>query len=272
MIAVILLALAVAGMLPGAEPHDTLLDRGFNNMYNLDFAAAHRCFQDWGRLHPDDPMGPVSDAAAYLYSEFDRLRVLQSEFFTEDTSFFRRQRELKPDPAIRGLFQTAVGRGQTVAGAVLSRKPDDENAMLASVLSVGLKADYLAMIEKRNAAALTELKTSRTMAEQLLAKHPTCYDAYLAVGVENYMLSLKAAPLRWFLQLTGAQTDKETGIERLRITAEKGRFLQPYARLLLGVAALRDKDKATALKILEWLSTRYPQNRLYREELAKLKH
>jgi hypothetical protein len=69
----------------------------------------------------------------------------------------------------------------------------------------------------------------------------------------------------------GAQTDKQTGIERLRITAEKGRLLKPYARLLLAVAALRDKDTATAKGILAWLSSKFPQNKLYREELSKLK-
>jgi hypothetical protein len=56
----------------------------------------------------------------------------------------------------------------------------------------------------------------------LLAIDPSCYDAHLAVGVEYCMLSLKPAPARWFLQRTGAQTDREGGIQRLGITAEKG--------------------------------------------------
>ena len=63
-------------------------------------------------------------------------------------------------------------------------------------------------------------------------------DAYLAVGVENYMLSLKPAPVRWILHMTGAQTDKETGVRQLKLTAEGGRYLRPYARLLLAVAAV----------------------------------
>ena len=75
------------------------------------------------------------------------------------------------------------------------------------------------------------------LAERLLAVDPTYYDAYLAVGVENYLLSLKPAPMRWVLGWTGAQTDRETGLARLRITADKGHYLLPYARLLLAVAA-----------------------------------
>jgi hypothetical protein len=211
-------------------------------------------------------MGPVSEAAAYLFGEFDRLRILQSEFFTDDNTFLHRNR-LTPDPTVKSAFEQALQRAEQLA----SRAPaGDANAGLATLLRIGLHADYLALVEKRNIAALSEVKTSRTLAEQLLAKHPECYDAWLAVGVENYLLSLKPAPVRWMLRLGGAQTDKDTGIARLRITAEKGRYLKPYARLLLAVAAVRDKKPLEAKQILSWLSTEFPRNHLYREELAKL--
>jgi hypothetical protein len=253
-----------------AEAQGSLLDRGYRHMYNLDFADAHRAFRDWERAHPEDPMGPVSDAAAYLFSEFDRMRILQSEFFTDDRSFFSREKALNPDPAVKRDFEQTLAQGEKLASAALSKSPNDENALLANVLRMGLHADYLALIEKRNFAALSEMKQSRGIAERLLAKYPQCYDAYLAVGVENYMLSLKPAPVRWLLRAGGAQTDKQTGIERLRMTAEHGRLLMPYARLLLAVAALRDKDSATAKRTLVWLSSEFPQNKLYREELSKI--
>ena len=84
------------------------------------------------------------------------------------------------------------------------------------------------------------------------------------------MLSLKAAPVRWFLQLAGAQTDREVGVERLTLTAEKGHYLKPYARLLLAVDALRRKDTSKAREILTALTQQFPHNRLYVEELARL--
>jgi hypothetical protein len=254
---------AVAGAAP--------LDDAYRSMYNLDFAKAHQILRQYESAHPGDPMGPVSDAAAFLFAEFDRLNILQSEFFTQDGSFSRRQRSLVPDPAAKRDFEAALARTDRVASEALRRNPDDENAMLATLLRVGLHADYLAFIEKRNMAALTEVKQSRSSAESLIAKHPQCYDAYLAIGLENYILSLKPLPVRWLLRLGGAQTDRQAGIERLRITAEKGHYLLPYARLLLAVAALRDKDFETARSSLAWLAAEFPANQLYREELAKLK-
>jgi hypothetical protein len=72
------------------------------------------------------------------------------------------------------------------------------------------------------------------------------------------------------LQLGGAQTDRERGIENLRLTAAKGQYLQPYARLLLAVAALRSKDRTQARDLLMGLVRDFPRNRLYSEELARL--
>lgn len=108
------------------------------------------------------------------------------------------------------------------------------------------------------------------MAEKLLAIDNTFYDAWLAIGVENYLLSIKPAPVRWFLRLGGAQIDKQQGLARLRLTAEKGHYLKPFARLLLAVAALRDNDRARARELLAALNREYPHNRLYLQELARL--
>jgi hypothetical protein len=91
------------------------------------------------------------------------------------------------------------------------------------------------------------------------------------MGVEAYILGSKPMPLRWILRMTGSNTDREDGIRKVRLAAEDGRYLRPFARLLLAVAALRDNDVHTAGAILEDLSKQYPHNRLYAEELARLR-
>jgi len=261
------LVLAIA---PPARGENSLLDTGYRQMYDLDFDAAHRSFQQWEQLHPDDPMGPVSDAAAYMFAEFDRLRILQSEFFTDDRGWIGR-RKLTPDPAVKRKFEDDLERSRVLADRALARAPGDENALFATILRRGLHADYLALVERSYLAALREVKAGRVLAEKLIAANPKLYDVHLAVGVENYLLSLKPAPVRWFLRLGGAQIDRETGLARLRITAEKGRYLKPYARLLLAVAALRDKDRVRARELMAGLASEFPHNRLYAEELARLR-
>ena len=254
-----------ASVTAGASAN-SLLEQGYRQMYNLQFAEAHHTFAEWKRTNPADPMGPVSDAAAYLFSEFDRLHILQSEFFTHDQHFIT-DHKLTPDASVKQEFQKALQDARDLA----AKTPTDKNAQFAAILASGLESDYLALIEKRYAASFQKMKASRQMAERLLAADPECYDAYIAIGVENYMLSTKAATVRWALRLFGgAQTSREVGLQKLKLTAEKGHYMAPFARLMLAVTALRENDTGRAYELLADLIREYPLNPLYRQELARL--
>lgn len=260
-------ALAGAGHLL-ADASDPLAS-GYQDMYNLRFDAAHQAFESYERANPANPMGPVSDAAAYLFFEFERLNVLRSEFLTANSSFLSRNK-LKADPQVKRDFEAALERSKELSDAMLKKQPDAREALLADVLRIALHADYVALIEKDNWQALTEVKQARTLADQLVQKYPDCYDAYLAVGVENYILSQKIAPLRLLLRWTGSQTDKGTGIAKLRLVAEKGQYLKPYAKILLAIAALRDDHRDEAVTLLKQLASQFPRNDLFRDEIQKL--
>ncbi len=252
-----------------ADIPETLIAAGYREMYDLHFAQAHHTFRQWELSHPDDPLAPVSDAAAYLFSELDRLHILQSEFFLHDEAFLKSHR-LQPDPEVKLKFDNALAASERISDRILAHSPGNETALYATILRLGLRSDYSALIEKHYFASLRDMKDARVLAEQLLARDPGYYDAYVAVGIENYILSLKPAPLRWLLRVGGAETDREKGIRELRLTAEHGYYLRPFARLLLAVAALRNNDPATARSLLSGLAVEFPDNSLYREELARL--
>jgi hypothetical protein len=245
------------------------LNDGYYDMYNLDFPAAHQKFQQWMSTHPQDPMGPASDAAAWLFGEFDRLHVIDVQLFADQSRFDNRQR-LTPDPAVRKSFDDRAAQAERLADVALQRNPRDTNALYVKTVICGMQSDYALMIDKRDIAALNLSKQASAFSRQALAIDPSLYDAYLATGVENYMLSLKPAPIRWILNLTGADTDREEGIRLLRLTAAKGHYLAPFARMMLAVAALRDSRPQDAKDILTALSKEFPQNTLYQRELARI--
>lgn len=245
------------------------LDAGYCAMYDLHFDQARIDFEQWRKLHPADPMGPVSEAASYLFAEFNRLGILRSRFFVDDKQF-KQLPKSTPDPAVKQAFEQALKESSRLADERLTRAPGDSNALLAKTMVEGLRADYLALIEGRNLASLQAMKRAAVLADQLLRADPTCYDAYLATGAENYLLSLNRAPVRWMLRLYGVETDRSRGLRELQITAEKGRFLRPYARLLLAVAALRDNNRNRARHLLAGLAHDFPGNPLYAQELAEL--
>lgn len=245
------------------------LDEGYYDMYNLDFPGAHQKFQQWMTAHPQDPMGPASDAAAWLFGEFDRLHIIDVQLFADQSRFDNRQR-LTPDPTVRKSFDDRSDQANRLADAALQRNPKDTTALYVKTVICGMKSDYALMIDKRDIAALNLSKQASSYSKQVLAINPTLYDAYLATGVENYMLSLKSAPVRWLLSITGAETDREEGIRLLRLTAAKGHYLAPFARMMLAVAALRDNHPQEAKDILLALSKEFPQNTLYVRELARI--
>jgi hypothetical protein len=264
------LPLVLLTLAADAPPNVPALLIGYSQMYDLQFGEAHKTFSEYTRENPGDPVAVASDAAAYLFQEFDRLQILRSEFFAHDDNF-RSPAKLMPDPEIRKVFDARLVNARALASEALASDPQDRNALFAMILILGLKADFDGLIDKRYLSALTAMKDARTTADKLLMIDPSYHDAHLALGVENYVLSLKPAPLRWFLQIAGAGTDRQRGIERLRITADKGYYLKPYARLLLAVAALRDKDRERARDLLAELALQFPHNRLFVEELNRLR-
>jgi hypothetical protein len=247
----------------------TSLDHGFSLLYNLDFARAHQVFLSWQQEHPDNPMGPACDAAGLLFSEFNRLGVLEAQFYADDQSFAAREK-LTPDANVRDRFYAALDQADSRARSRLTKNPKDRDALLALTMSSGLKADYAGLIEKRNLASLRYTKEATAWAQQLLAVDPECYDAHLATGVSQYIIGSMAAPIRWLVRLGGVSGDKQKGIADLQLTAQRGHYLAPFARILLAIAYVREKDKPRARQLLVSLREEFPQNPLFTQEIARL--
>ena len=258
----------------GAEPGAGLstpsgLDQGFAGLYNMDFAGAQRDFSAWQAQHPEDPVGPVSEAAGLLFSEFNRLGVLESQFYANDEAFAARAK-LTPDPAVKDRFEGAIQRAERLAAARLAKDSGDHDALFAQTLSSGLQADYAALIEKHNMSSLHYAKEASTRAQHLLSICSNCYDAHLATGFSKYIIGSMAAPVRWLLRMGGMPADKQGGISDLKVTAEHGHYLAPFARILLAIAYVREKDKPRALDMLTSLRSDFPGNSLFPREIARL--
>ena len=263
------LVLVISAPLVFADLPSARLDRGFLRLYDLDFSGGQREFESWEKLNPDNPMGPASEAAGILFSEFDRLGVLEAQFYVED-SVFAARKKYEADPGQRVRFDRQLSRAEDLAKSRLSRDSRDRDALLAMTLAAGLRSDYAALIEKRNLASLHYTKEATAWAQQLLAADPGCYDAHLAGGISRYIIGSMAAPVRWFLRLGGVSGDKADGIAELQKTAAKGQLLAPFARILLAIAYVREKDLPHARELLLGLQRDFPNNALFGRELARL--
>jgi hypothetical protein len=245
------------------------LDQGFRMLYNLDFDQAHQVFLSWQQDHPQDPVGPTAEAAGILFSEFHRLGVLEGQFYENDKKFLDRDKR-EPDAGVRDRFQSALTKAQNAASVRLAANAQDRDALFAMTLSSGLQADYAALIEKKNISSLHYTRDANDWADKLLAVDPNCYDARVATGFSKYIIGSMAAPVRWFLRMGGVAGDKQQGIAELQMTADHGRYLGPFARILLAIAYVRDKDTTKARVLLASLRDEFPKNTLFTNEIARL--
>ena len=266
----VLVLLAALIALPEAAAQDAAsLETGWRMMYGLDFRSADQVFGQWRREHPCDPLGPMSTASTSLFEELDRRGVLQAQFFVDDASFLAR-RPVAADPEMRTRFEIALADTETLAQRVLAAEPRNHDALFAQAMVYGLRADYAALIEERNMAFLSDSRKAAALARTLLEFAPEYADARLADGVAQYVVGSLIAPLRWVLRFAGYRGDRARGMGEVAVTAAHGRFLGPFARILLALAYLRTHDNAQARELVAGLARDFPTNGLFARELQRM--
>jgi hypothetical protein len=253
-----------------AGPPAPSLDEAFQDLYNFDFSATHQILNQYVAQHPEEAMPYAVRAAGYLFSELDRLGILESEFLIDDARIAKKGPPLTPDPVVRAQLIKALDDAQARANAILARDPNDRTALLAMVIAQGVTVDYMAFVEKHQFRSLTPAERSNSYAQRLLRLDPKFYDAYLTAGLSEYMVGSLPFFIRWFVRFDNVEGDKAKGIRCLELVSREGHYMRAFAQILLGIIDLREKRPRDAQKLLSDLSEKYPGNPLFRKELLKL--
>jgi len=249
---------------------DNELEGAITRMYDFDFSASHQILDRYIAAHPAEPLPYGFRASAYLFSELDRLGILESEFFSDDDKIAEKKKKMEPDQVTRMKFLKAVSDAESRATVVLKTDPNDKDALFAMCVAQGVSTDYMAFVEKRQISSLTMARKSNGYAQRLLKLDPKFYDAYLTAGVSEYMLGSLPFFVRWFVHFENVDGNKQKGIDRLEMVSREGHFFRPFAKILLGIIALREKRPRDAQRLLTELIHEYPGNPLFRKELTKV--
>jgi len=244
------------------------LASGFHLLYAQDFSQAREKFDNWESQHPGEPFGEVAVAASYLFEELFRQGVLSSDFFLNEKRFLHGI-EGKPDPGRMKSFQDALDQARKLAKNRLAKNNRDPDALFALTLAAGMESNADMMLKKQHLESLKRLKEANEYAKSLLREQPDANDAYVALGSANYIIGSLSGGTRFMLWFGGIHGDKKLGMAQLGKTIDGGRYLQPFAKILLALAARREKQDAVAQKLLRELSEDYPESSLYTAEYAK---
>jgi hypothetical protein len=279
---VLALAILLAPAVPAAqEPAETAAESntpafhtvpelmaGFNLLYQQKFTEARDTFRAWQSANPEEPFGEVAMAASYLFEELYRQGVLTSDFFLNEKKFLHGI-DGKPDPVRMNNFREAVSRARVMAKRRLKTNPKEPEGLFALTLAAGMESDADAILEKKQLDGLKRMKEANEHAKQLLAVHPDAADAYVASGIANYIIGSLNPGYRFALWFGGIHGDKKLGMEQVNKTVENGRYLRPFAKIMLALAARREKKNVLAQKLLRELSEEFPTNDTFAAEYAK---
>src|SRR5262245_12165719 len=244
------------------------LSAGFHSLYAQNFSGARAQFDGWEAQHPEEPFGAVAVAASYLFEEFFHQGILSSDFFLNEKRFLNGI-EGKPDAERMKRFEEAISLARKLAKKRLTKDAREPEALFALTLAAGMESNADMMLRKQHIESLKRLKEANQYAKQLLAEQPDANDAYVALGSANYIIGSLSGGARFMLWFGGIHGDKKLGMEQLEKTIDNGRYLQPFAKILLALAALREKQNIVAQRLLRELSEEYPESTLFATEYEK---
>jgi hypothetical protein len=249
MTGLLLVALALS-----AEP----VDRAFQHIYNVDFAGAIAILDGEMKVHPGNPLLYSARGAALLFSEFNRLGVLDAEFLVDDEKMTDKRR-LKPDATVRQRLLATTGEARRLAG-----NATDRDALFALAMATGIELEYTLMVEKAYFRGFALSKESQKYARRLLALDPPVYDAYLTVGSAEYYVGSLNRFFRLFVRLDNIEGSKSKAMANLQTVVEKGRYYPTFARILLALFTYREVQIERSALMVRDLVREYPNNPLLR--------
>ena len=175
----------------------------------------------------------------------------------------------QPDAERMQHFREAVSRTRQLARSRQNIDPNDGEALFALTLAAGMESDASTILDKKHLEGLKRMKEANKYGKELLARHPDANDAYVALGIANYIIGSLNSGARFALWFDGVHGDKKLGMEQVAKASENGRYLQPFAKIMLALAARREKQLSLAAKLLGELKEQYPGSALYASEYAK---
>lgn len=244
------------------------IERAFERLYSFQFEESQRVARAYAASRPTDPMGHATLAASIVFSEMNRLQVFSKDMFKEEKQ--KGEQAKKIGEEARKQFEDALNRAKYAGAEALKHNDRDTNALLGLLIATGAERDFAALIEKRYKDSYYAAKTSQEYALKLQSIDPSIGDAWFTRGFSEYLVGSVPFVVRWLMKIDQVTGDKKKGIELMEQCAREGRYLKPFAQMMLASIYQKDKRMKECRVMLEAFAAAYPENKVIREELAKM--
>jgi len=248
---------------------------GHEAMYNLDSATAVAKFEEIRKRAPHHPAGDLYLATALWLGHLNKTRRLQTGLYGSGSSFYAGAGASKEDAEgdavdqdVDRAFRDRMAQAKTKALALVAKNKNDADALYYLGAYYGVMAGYEASTARKFFSATRNGSRCVDAHEKVLKLKPDYYDAYLSIGVYDYIVGNLPFSYKFLASMVGVRGNKKRGITRLQTIIEKNAVTADDARILLVAIYRNEKRYDDALSLLEQLSSKYPNSYLLKLERA----
>jgi tetratricopeptide (TPR) repeat protein len=246
--------------------YEALRRSGLDALYNLDYDKARKEFSEIARLYPNHPAGPQLLAAGIWVRTLYKSRRLQTSLYSSD-SFYKRGDD-KVDPKIVTEFRNLTREAKRLCDARLKTDPKDIEAIEFLGATAGLKASFEEAVERRHIAAIRDGSEAVDRYREVLKLNPNYVDAYLTLGIYDYVLGALPLPQKILAGIAGHRGSKKRGLASLERVAKEGKWSNDDAKSVLILLYNREQRFADSVAMARELGAKYPRNYLFKLETA----
>jgi len=232
---------AVHGQIHISGKSDSLIEKGLDYTISCRFQSALHTFQQVIENDRNHPAGYCFKAVTYgaMMMDFETFGFRRRLFSYIDTTMTLCERMIE--------YQEDPGRTYFYLGC----------ASILRALGNSKSRDLL--------PAVYNARKGLVYFNQAIETDSTLFDAYLVLGVFDYLLGTYFTYIDW---LPGIEDDRERGRHRLTLAAEKGKYMEWAAVLGLGWIAYDRENFHEARRFFEKGANRYPESRFFLWALA----
>lgn len=245
------------------------VEAALDDFYMLDYAEAQSGFEKVAAENPTDPM--ALDYVLYntVVRELYRLDLLDTTWYVHD-GFLSGRHPVTEDLRVRARVDALYNRAIQLSNQRLQADPKDVDALFARGFATSMQTMYTGMVEKRYGPALRLALAARNDNDAVLRLDPKYADAYLSVGVHEYIVGSLSLPFKLLIGIVGIHGSRSKGIEDLRHAGQDGTINSVPARTALALFLRREAKYPQAFQVIDGLRRQCPRSFLFTLEQANL--
>ncbi len=244
-------------------------------LYNIDYPTARTKFEEIRKRLPSHPAGDLYLGTLIWLEHLNKSRRLQTGLYSNESSFYAGADKASEDnegdavdPAVDKAFRDRMAQAKTKALALVNRNKNDADAVYFLGAVYGVMAGYEASVARKFFAAIRNGSRGVDAHEKVLKLNPNYYDAYLSVGMYDYIIGSLPFAYKALATIAGFRGNKQRGISRLQTIIGKDVATSDDARVMLLAIYQNEKRHQDALAILQELNAKYPNSYLLKLETA----